>query len=48
MLIGARAESSAAAGLSYSGVRFTNNFDKFIEKYDTICMTDMYVSELKE
>ena len=41
ILIGAGAGLSAAAGLSYSGVRFTDNFKEFIEKYD---MKDMYSS----
>lgn len=39
VLIGAGAGLSAAAGLTYSGKRFTNNFPEFIEKYG---MTDMY------
>ncbi|OLR58239.1 Sir2 silent information regulator family NAD-dependent deacetylase [Anaerostipes sp. 494a] len=39
ILIGAGAGLSAAAGLTYSGKRFTDNFAEFIEKYG---MTDMY------
>lgn len=39
VLIGAGAGFSAAAGLTYSGSRFTNNFQPFIKKYG---MTDMY------
>lgn len=39
ILIGAGAGLSAAAGLTYSGKRFTDNFSEFIEKYG---MKDMY------
>lgn len=39
ILIGAGAGFSAAAGLTYSGSRFTDNFQPFIKKYG---MTDMY------
>lgn len=39
ILIGAGAGLSAAAGLTYGGRRFTDNFPEFIEKYG---MTDMY------
>lgn len=39
ILIGAGAGLSAAAGLTYSGDRFMDNFKEFIEKYG---MTDMY------
>lgn len=39
VLIGAGAGLSAAAGLTYGGKRFTDNFSEFIEKYG---MTDMY------
>lgn len=39
ILIGAGAGLSAAAGLTYGGKRFTDNFQEFIEKYG---MTDMY------
>ena len=39
ILIGAGAGLSAAAGLTYSGKRFTDNFKEFIEKYG---MKDMY------
>lgn len=44
ILIGAGAGASAAAGLTYSGKRFTDNFSEFIEKYGSIYMTDMYVA----
>ncbi|TZE81886.1 Sir2 family NAD-dependent protein deacetylase [Calorimonas adulescens] len=39
VLIGAGAGLSAAAGLTYSGKRFTDNFSDFIEKYG---IEDMY------
>lgn len=39
ILIGAGAGLSAAAGLTYGGKRFTDNFPEFIQKYG---MTDMY------
>lgn len=39
ILIGAGAGLSAAAGMTYGGKRFTDNFSEFIEKYG---MTDMY------
>lgn len=39
ILIGAGAGLSAAAGLTYSGSRFTDNFKEFIDKYG---MRDMY------
>lgn len=39
ILIGAGSGLSAAAGLTYSGKRFEENFQEFIEKYG---MTDMY------
>lgn len=39
VLIGAGAGFSAAAGLTYSGKRFEENFQPFIQKYG---MTDMY------
>lgn len=39
ILIGAGAGLSAAAGLTYGGKRFWDNFPEFIEKYG---MTDMY------
>lgn len=42
VLIGAGAGLSAAAGLTYSGKRFTENFSKFIEKYGSMYMKDMY------
>ena len=41
VLIGAGAGFSAAAGIEYSGKRFVDNFQDFIEKYD---VTDMYSS----
>ena len=41
IVIGAGAGLSAAAGIEYSGKRFTDNFGDFIEKYS---MTDMYSS----
>ncbi len=41
IVIGAGAGLSAAAGIEYSGKRFTDNFDEFIKKYS---MTDMYSS----
>ena len=44
ILIGAGAGASAAAGLTYSGKRFTDNFGEFIEKYGSIHMRDMYSS----
>lgn len=42
LLIGAGAGTSTAAGLTYSGKRFTDNFSEFIEKYGAMYMTDMY------
>ena len=39
ILIGAGAGFSTAAGIEYSGKRFTDNFGDFIEKYN---LTDMY------
>lgn len=44
VLIGAGAGASAAAGLAYSGERFTSNFGEFIEKYGSRYMTDMYTA----
>ena len=44
ILIGAGAGASTAAGLAYSGERFTRNFSEFIEKYGCMYMTDMYAS----
>lgn len=41
VLIGGGAGVSAAAGLTYSGPRFTDNFADFIAKYG---VTDMYTS----
>ena len=42
VVIGAGAGLSTAAGLSYSGKRFTDNFSEFIERYGSSAMTDMY------
>lgn len=44
ILIGAGAGASAAAGLTYGGKRFTDNFGEFIEKYGSMYMTDMYAA----
>lgn len=44
ILIGAGAGASTAAGLTYSGERFTDNFGEFIKKYGTMYMTDMYAA----
>ncbi len=44
ILVGAGAGASAAAGLTYSGKRFTDNFSEFIEKYGSMYMRDMYSS----
>lgn len=44
ILIGAGAGASAAAGLTYSGERFTSNFSEFIEKYGSMYLTDMYAA----
>lgn len=44
ILIGAGSGASTAAGLAYSGERFTNNFSEFIEKYGSMYMTDMYAA----
>lgn len=44
VIIGAGAGASTAAGLNYSGKRFTDNFAKFIEKYGSRYMTDMYAA----
>ncbi|MCI8508515.1 MAG: Sir2 silent information regulator family NAD-dependent deacetylase [Lachnospiraceae bacterium] len=44
VLIGAGAGASAAAGLTYSGKRFTVNFSEFIEKYGFANMPDMYAA----
>lgn len=41
IVIGAGAGFSTAAGIEYSGKRFTDNFKEFIDKYS---MTDMYSS----
>jgi len=41
ILLGAGAGLSAAAGLDYSGKRFTDNFSDYIEKYG---LTDMYTA----
>ncbi len=42
VLIGAGAGLSTAAGLSYGGKRFTDNFPEFIKKYGSMHMQDMY------
>lgn len=42
VIIGAGAGLSTAAGLSYGGKRFRDNFGDFIEKYGREAMTDMY------
>lgn len=44
VIIGAGAGASTAAGLTYSGKRFTDNFREFIEKYGGHYMTDMYAA----
>lgn len=44
VVIGAGAGLSAAAGLTYGGKRFTDNFGEFIEKYGSMYMRDMYSS----
>lgn len=44
ILIGAGAGASAAAGLTYGGKRFTDNFSEFIKKYGSMYMTDMYAA----
>lgn len=44
VLIGAGAGLSAAAGLVYSGKRFTENFGEFIQKYGVKYMADMYMA----
>lgn len=42
VLLGAGAGLSAAAGLTYGGKRFQDNFGEFIEKYGAKYMPDMY------
>lgn len=44
VLIGAGAGASAAAGLTYSGKRFTDNFGEFIDKYGKMNMPNMYAA----
>lgn len=44
VVIGAGAGLSTAAGLTYGGKRFTDNFGEFIEKYGSMYMRDMYSS----
>lgn len=44
ILLGAGAGASSAAGLTYSGKRFTENFSEFIEKYGITNMPDMYAA----
>ena len=41
VIIGAGAGLSTAAGLSYGGKRFRDNFGDFIKKYGREAMTDM-------
>ena len=43
IMIGGGAGLSTAAGLDFSGKRFTDNFSDFIEKYGSKYMTDMYM-----
>lgn len=44
ILIGAGAGLSTAAGLNYTGKRFTDNFREFIDTYGSTNMRDMYSS----
>lgn len=44
VLIGAGAGTSTAAGLTYGGSRFTENFSEFIARYGSAHMTDMYAA----
>lgn len=44
VIIGAGAGASTAAGIHYSGKRFTENFSEFIDKYGSEYMTDMYAA----
>lgn len=44
ILVGAGAGVSTAAGLTYSGERFTDHFAEFIEKYGAEYMPDMYAA----
>ncbi|MDE7020458.1 MAG: Sir2 silent information regulator family NAD-dependent deacetylase, partial [Lachnospiraceae bacterium] len=44
VLIGAGAGASTAAGLTYAGKRFTENFGEFIDKYGKMNMPDMYAA----
>ena len=44
VIICAGAGASSAAGLSYSGERFTSNFSEFIERYGSRYMSDMYAA----
>ena len=44
VVIGAGAGLSSAAGLTYGGKRFTDNFGEFIKKYGSMYMRDMYSS----
>lgn len=44
VLVGAGAGISTAAGLTYGGSRFTENFREFIDKYGSRYMTDMYAA----
>lgn len=42
VVVGAGAGLSAAAGLTYGGKRFTDNFKEFIERYGSMNRKDMY------
>lgn len=44
VLIGAGAGLSTAAGLTYGGKRFRENFQEYIDKYGSMYMTDMYAA----
>ena len=44
ILIGAGAGLSAAAGLTYTGRRFTDNFGEFIKRYGSDAMPDLYTA----
>lgn len=44
VIIGAGAGASTAAGISYGGKRFRENFGEFIQKYGSQYMTDMYTA----
>ena len=44
VLVGAGAGLSAAAGLTYTGRRFKENFSEFIGRYGPAAMRDMYAA----